>query len=330
MPDNDSTVEEQLAVRLICEIEDVDEVKREAHLRCVFPDERLDDLLNLEERLRRKIAQAAATVGVGRILPDQASTDINFTETREEIERLRNSDASLFERGGTARGALSGEEYRQQLRQALENTELAERIQELPWGSGSGMAVTSEDGPGYVFCIRVGDWPQPVFRYVSLADPANPQVISDTLACLDRAYPADGFNTPRALSDDTHRQLFDAWPVAAIDVLAKWNHLADKANLEPRLPPALTRAADIVSNHVPDRLTQEEVDRAVDTLSAPYPERTVRTLRAAMHASTNPNEQAELILGVIRDLELEPYTPPEPLPEITHDDIHLFCWLALA
>ena len=49
-----------------------------------------------------------------------------------------------------------------------------------------------------------------------------------------------------------------------------------------------------------------------------------------MHASTHPGEQAELILGVIRDLGLEPYTPPEPLPEITRDDIHLVCWLALA
>ena len=89
-------------------------------------------------------------------------------------------------------------------------------------------------------------------------------------------------------------------------------------------------AADIVRDHAPDRLTQQEIDRAVDTLSAPYPERTVRTLRAATNASTNPSEQAELILGVIRDLGLEPYTPPEPLPEITHDDIHLVCWLALA
>ena len=93
-------------------------------------------------------------------------------------------------------------------------------------------------------------------------NPRQPDKLrSDTLACLDRAYPADGFNTPRVLSDDTHRQLFDAWPVAATDVLAKWNHLADKANLEPRLPPALTRAADIVSDHAPDRLTQEEIDR---------------------------------------------------------------------
>ena len=301
----------------------------EAHLRCVFPDSRLDELLNLEHRLRRKIAQAAATVGVGKILPDQASTDINFAETREEIERLRRADASLFERGGTVRGALSGEEYRQQLRQALENTELADQIQQLPWGSGSGMAITTGDGPGYVFCIRVGDWPQPVFRYVSLADPANPQIVSDTLACLDRACPAAGFATPRVLTEDTHRQLFVAWPAAADDVLARWNHLADKANLEPRLPPALIRAADIVRDHAPDRLAQQEIDRAVDTLSAPYPERTVRTLRAAMNSSTDPAEQAELIFGVIRDLGLEPYTPPEPLPEITPDDIHLVCWLAV-
>ena len=49
-----------------------------------------------------------------------------------------------------------------------------------------------------------------------------------------------------------------------------------------------------------------------------------------MHSSTEPAEQAERILAVIRDLGLEPYTPPEPLPEITPDDIHLVCWLALA
>ena len=48
-----------------------------------------------------------------------------------------------------------------------------------------------------------------------------------------------------------------------------------------------------------------------------------------MNSSSDPAEQAERILAVIRDLGLEPYTPPEPLPEITPDDIHLVCWLAL-
>lgn len=49
-----------------------------------------------------------------------------------------------------------------------------------------------------------------------------------------------------------------------------------------------------------------------------------------MNSSTDPAEQAERILGVLRDLGLRPYTPPEPPPEITPDDMHLVCWLALA
>ncbi|MXZ68713.1 MAG: helicase, partial [Acidimicrobiia bacterium] len=109
-------------------------------IRCVFPDARLDDLLNLEERLHRKIKQASAAVGVGEILPEQSRHDIDFAETREEIERIRREDPTLFERGGTSRGALSGEEYRQELRQAVEQG-LRERIEQLPWGSGSGMAI---------------------------------------------------------------------------------------------------------------------------------------------------------------------------------------------
>ena len=74
-------------------------------IRCVFPDARLDDLLNLEERLHHKIKQASAAVGVGEILPEQSRRDIDFAETREEIERIRREDPTLFERGGTSRGA---------------------------------------------------------------------------------------------------------------------------------------------------------------------------------------------------------------------------------
>jgi len=42
-------------------------------------------------------------------------------------------------------------------------------------------------------------------------------------------------------------------------------------------------------------VTQQEIDPAVDTLSAPCPERTARTLQTAMRASTNPTEPAEAI-----------------------------------
>ncbi len=308
----------------------------EVIIRCVFPDTRLDELLNLEERLHHKIRQAAASIGVGDVLPDQHGQDLTFTETREEIERIRREEADLFERGGTARGALSGEEYRQELRKAIEQGWRA-RIEELPWGSGSGMAGNGEDGtrPGYVFCARVGDHDRAVFRYVERApDPANGGEggllsLADTLGCLDRARPANGFDTPRVLDDDTYAGAFEAWGIARADIVQKWNHLADKANLEPRIPPALARASEILRGHSPAELTQDQVDRAMDSLAAPYPERTTRTIRAAMASSDKPAEQAREIVRVINSLGLEPYVPPEPLPEITPEDVHAVCWLAL-
>ena len=48
-----------------------------------------------------------------------------------------------------------------------------------------------------------------------------------------------------------------------------------------------------------------------------------------MKASSDPAEQARKILAVIETLGLEPYVPPDPLPEIARSDVHLVAWLAL-
>ena len=393
-------------------IDRIGSLHSEVFIRCVFPDSRLDDLLNLKQRLHRKIKQAAASIGISEVLPEQQGSDISFAETREEIERISRGEADLFERGGTARGALSGEEYRQELRQAVENG-LREQIENLPWGSGSRMATNTaavssqhrrqrqQSGPAYVFCARVGDSERALFRRVELSSRTRPgreaeftgrttdknapevgsradaeglgklttsgaagsigtqpggstgrgsaptraprpptvanettvdhetTVTHETLACLHQARPPDGFNTPRVLGGDTHRRVFEAWEIAKDDIVKRWNHLADKANLEPRVPPAMARAADILRSHPPADVTQDQVDRAIDCLNAPYPERTVRTVRIAVAASPDPAEQADRILSVIQDLGLQPHTPPDALPEITPEDVHLVCWLAI-
>lgn len=151
-------------------------------LRCFVPDRQLDALLGLEERLLRKIRQAASAVGVAEgVLPGaEAATEIVFSETREEIEALRAEldrisagDATLFEEAGESGGAFSGEEYRKALQRALDDSDLEARIRELPWGSGSGMTRAGAD-PGYVFCIRVGDHPNVLFRYVGYSQDAVP------------------------------------------------------------------------------------------------------------------------------------------------------------
>jgi superfamily II DNA or RNA helicase len=302
----------------------------EVFLRCIFPDRQLDDLLGLEARLHRKIQQAAKSVGTSEVLPGSAAEDLVFSETREEIDRLREGDATLFERGGSGRGALSGEEYRQELRQALENESLAERIAALPWGSGSGMAVERDDlHPGYVFCARVGDHPTALYRYVGYPDGVDHLLVGDTLACLDYAHPPLGFDTPRQLDETTYRRAFEAWTIAKADIETSWNRAADPANLTPPVPAAMHRAAELVRTNRPPEMTVEDADRLVDALQAPYPERIVRSIRHAMGSSTDAVEQVRAIAAYAGDLGLEPSPPPEPLPEITEDDVHLVCWLAI-
>jgi hypothetical protein len=85
-------------------------------LRTIFPAKRLDQLLELEARIMRKIAMAAASVGVVGPVEGSAASERVFTETREEIERLLAEDPTLFERGGTVSAGQTGEEYRQTLR----------------------------------------------------------------------------------------------------------------------------------------------------------------------------------------------------------------------
>ena len=299
---------------------------RDVFIRCVFPDSRLDALLGLEEALNRKIAHAAASVGVGEVIPGQQHRlDRSFSQTRAEIERLRAEDATIFERGGTELGAQSGEEFRAELRRALDDAEAARVIKGLPWGTGSGMAVALDGEAGYVFCARVGDEGNPVFRFVAESGEVN----SDTLGCLWLARPADGFDTPRVLDEARSVGAFDAWEAAQDDIVARWNHFSDKANLEPRIPAALRQAAEILRAHPPPALTDDEIARAIDSLQAPYTERITRVVRTALRSAQTPAGQAEAVLRVIDEQGLQPQPVPEPLPAITADDVHLVCWQAL-
>src|ERR1035437_6016881 len=93
----------------------------DVYIHCYFPDKQLDELLALEFRIRRKLAQAAASIGVeSEVIPGATTHEVVFTEEREEIERLRQQDATIFETAGEDIHAHSGEEYRQELRRAMQ------------------------------------------------------------------------------------------------------------------------------------------------------------------------------------------------------------------
>ena len=300
----------------------------EVFLRCFFPDAQLDALLGLEARLHRKIAQAARAVGVGEILPGSETSDTVFSETREDIERLRAEDPSFYEQAGERGGALSGEEYRQELRAALDSPVFREQIEGLAWGSGSGVVRPGAER-GYVFCARIGDHRQVQFRYVAMPEEGEPVVVSETLACLAHARPEDGNDAVRELSDESSRLAFEAWALAREHILREWNRASDPRALAPEVPKTMRDAVAVIRASRPPEMTQERADALVDILDQAFPERTQRDIRSALRSAAEPVDQARAVAVRVAELGLERSPQPEALPAIGEDDIHLVCWLAI-
>ncbi len=300
-------------------------------LRCFFPDQQLERLLGLEERLQRKLKQASAATGVGDVLPGFTGRDVNLTETREEIDRLRREDATLFETGGAS--ALSGEEYRRRLQAELRHSPVRRAVLDLPWGSGSGFLRIGGTQPGLVFCARVGDHPRPWFRYVPLGadleavvdEQGRPVVIGDTLACLAAADP-DNQQVPAVLAEDVYRAAFGAWTHARQDILTSWMHNADPANLQQPVPRVMRDAAELVRRQ--GAHLGELQDDLVSRLQAPYSPRILRAVRDGLAHPGTARQRVDQLAELADRLGLVRQPSPEPLPPITEDDIHLICWIA--
>ena len=89
---------------------------------------------------------------------------------------------------------------------------------------------------GYVFCVRVGDHDRALFRYIGMENPLDPEIVDDTLACLDYARPR---RSSRPRGSSTRRPTpaaFDAWRYALDSIVEQWNRAADPANLVPSVP----------------------------------------------------------------------------------------------
>lgn len=307
-------------------------------MRCFFPDADLDRLLGLEERLQRKLKQAAAAVGVGIVLPGIDPVERSITETRDLIDQIKREEAGLFEEGGSA--ALSGEEYRRRLTNAFKNPITKSRVETLPWGAGTGIIRPHTD-PGFVFCARVGDHDKPFYRYVPLnADlttrtvqtvegESTPEVIRETLSCLSHADPGDETNPAAPLAPEMYNAAFDAWAIARDDIHLDWSLRTDPGRLAPPLPKVMRDAADFVEQH--GLYLGERQDDLAARLKAPYTTRVQRALRAALSHTETEESRATVdrIAAVADEYGLTIPQPPVPLPTAHLDDIYLVCWTAI-
>ena len=284
-----------------------------------FPENRLDQLLQLERRIMRKLAQTARSIGLEtEVFPDAETVDQNFADRIEQIEALRQEDKNLLKYGGTVTTTFTGEEYRQELRKGLKDFE--EKVEALPWGAGSGF---SGEYPGYLYCARIGD--ENFLRFIPTT--GEVEIVRDTLTCLQRIECSP--DTERYLPDRTRNSVYEAWTKARKDIYEQWQTQTDPKNIEPEIRPLFRRVAKHLRDFPPKDVNQRELEKILESVEAPWGRRYEMQLREIFRKDISPEIKSKELLEKIKELGLQPFIAPEPLPPIKENEIKLVCWLAI-
>ena len=275
---------------------------------------------------------AAASVGVVAPIEGSSHGKQVFTETRREIEKLLREDPSLYERGGTAGAAQTGEEYRQTLRKALASDR--DQIVGLPWKVGTGMVKGARRG--VFFCAVVGhetDLERTYLRFVPADHDWRPRadessIVREVGSCLrliECDEETESWTSP-ALQDG----VYDFWEVAQQDILDDWIHQTDPANLQPKVRPLNHRVAEFIRTNSPLDVPEDRVTRALDVLESPWPRREEIMLRGWFESDEHRGtDLARFLIDRILETGLEPVEPAPPLPPISQNDVELVCWMGV-
>ena len=300
---------------------------KEVFLRTIFPTDRLDALLDLEQRILDKLALAARSIGVASPIEGERGGRQVFTETREEINQLLMENPALFERGGTVSSTQTGEEYRQTLRKALK--ENRDKIVNLPWKSGSGMIKGKEQG--IFFCATIGE-KRTYLRFVR-ADkkwkpPEDKRIIKEVGTCLRLIENEE--NTKTMLPQEVQKSVYDFWNIAKEDIFKSWMYEADPANLQPKIRKVNRDVADFIRSHKPSEMSEHIINKALDIVESPWPRRDETLLREQFNEDNDKGkEKTKRLITWVINTGLEPAGSPELLPPISKEDIKLICWLAV-
>ncbi len=305
-------------------------------MRTIFPAERLDALLGLEEKITNKIAMAAASIGIVSPISNATSVNRDFTETREEIQKLLDEDASFYERGGTKASVQSGEEYRQTLRKELKKHR--KEITQMPWKVGSGMVKGKEQG--IFFCAKIGE--RTYLRFVhadnewkckkvssnELNSVPSPLIDIEIGRCLRLIECNEDQNL--FMNESIENAAYDLWEVARENIYQHWTFETDPINLQPKIRPLNIKVADFIRNNIPLNINQEKVDIALEIIESPWPRRDERNLREWFELKESKSSKVTNIIENVIKTGLEPFKTQDPLPWIKHEDIKLLTWMAIS
>lgn len=295
---------------------------KDVYLRTFFPDEELNRLLQLEERIRRKLAQAAATVGVETSPIEQGATgDQSFTNTRGEIDKLLNENPELFELGSTISASQSGEEYRQELRIAIKSNQ--KEIEQLPWQARSGMVKGDEKG--HFFCATIGD--RTYLRFVPLGK-GDESIVSELGSCLRLIECTP--DTECHIPTDIAESAYSAWDRARKHIYESWQFETDPLNLQPEVRKLNREVAAFLRENPPTNVEENRLTECLEAVESPWSRREENQLRKVWNDESS--SEADKSVALVKEIEkigVEPYQAPDPLPPIDEDEVHLICWMGI-
>lgn len=296
-----------------------------------FPAERLEEMLQLEQRLKEKVARAAAAIGTTiPVLSNKESPDVILADPAS----LDHINDLLVNRGHSV--AQSGEELRRRLHKFMEeNRTKGARMKHLPLGIGSGFASDRIRQSGYVFCVRIANSNKPWFRFLPTDADWNPltdeagqaQINSDMLTALIAADPGHQ-PTERKLSDQAFEGAFDAWNVVRESVFHDWTRLVDPKNLEPEVPAAFRDAAQFLKDH--GQALEPEVFKSVFSRLNSVPSTPVaRRMRKVLKSEQSPQGKISEIIQVLDDAGIQEAPEIKGLPPISPNQVQLVAWMAV-
>jgi superfamily II DNA or RNA helicase len=315
---------------------------QEIYLYNLFPEGELEEILNLYDRLLRKIGHANISVGMeAPVFEDAAAVERNFADVREQIEGVAAEDVRILRDAEARLDAFSGEEFRMDLRTALAAQRL-EELRAMPHGAGSGFRNEQlpEGATGVFFGARVllGARLDPSaddergWRYVDLGALDEPS-LADELEILQRIRcPA---SEPRVLPEGITPTLYELWERVEGEILADYAERLDPAQAGVRIPASqewaieTLAAADglLAGRDVPASVAREAA-AALSVPRGPLVRRRLSLLRAEL--AKGESTPLAAALGVLDVVEIEGLRPPEDgdshPPPLTQERIRLICY----
>lgn len=295
-----------------------------------FPAEHLDEFLGLEQTLIRKLRQADAAIGAGKVLPGVSHYP---PQEHYDPDAIVGEIEELIEQGGGS-AAGSGEEYRRRLANALDaDHALRGRLEDLPYGIGSGFVNPAVSSHSFVFCMKMGDTGHIWFRNVNaddgwqpIADEDGRVVVDDTLISLVTADPGRP-DRPRSLPDEAFRAAYEAWALAQEDAHDEWMRSTDPNALAAEIPASFRDAREVILNsggHL--GAAQLQTIKRLNTVPTA---KARKAMRAALRTPGKPEVVVAAIVQVLDGFGIQPAEKVEPLPPIALDDVRLIAWMAV-